>query len=395
MIDDVKPVNGPSESLEVEPGESDDTNSLNSPNDNVETLDMNKLEHEPSTEDTPPAPPKNNWKDKLRAHWPPSRKEWVFIVIVILLAAGLAYFLIRPAAHKSDMPLKPKAVKQATAISNLVPSTLTGLPVDPSVNQRTVTGVMIENSLPARPQSGLGQAGVVFEALTEGGISRFLALYQDTAPSNIGPIRSARPYFIQWALGFDAAYAHVGGSPQALADISAWDVHDMNEFYNGAYYHRSGSRAAPHNMYTSIAQLNKLEAAKGFTSTFTGFPRKSESPAKQAAAGNINFNISWSSYAVHYDYVKASNSYNRSEGGTPHVDANTNTQISPKVVIAMVVPYSVGSLDATGASYSDYAAVGSGPVYVFQDGTVTTGQWAKTSAQSQITFTSGSGQTIK
>ena len=101
---------------------------------------------------------------------------------------------------------------------------------------------MVENSLAARPQSGLSQAGVVFEALAEGGVTRFMALYQDTTPTNVGPIRSARPYFIEWAMGFDAAYAHVGGSPVALSDIKAWNVQDLNQFYYGGYYHRISSR---------------------------------------------------------------------------------------------------------------------------------------------------------
>src|SRR5581483_6348891 len=112
-----------------------------------------------------------------------------------------------------------------------VASTLTGLPVDPSVNKRQVTAVMIENSLDARPQSGLDQAGIVFEALAEGGVTRFMALFQDTQPDYIGPVRSARPYYIQWLLGYDAAYAHVGGSPDALNDITAWHVKDLNQFY--------------------------------------------------------------------------------------------------------------------------------------------------------------------
>ncbi|MCP5939883.1 DUF3048 domain-containing protein, partial [Klebsiella pneumoniae] len=87
-------------------------------------------------------------------------------------------------------------VPKPTTVAN----TLTGLQVAPDVNQRPVTGVMIENSTDARPQSGLDQAGVVFEAIAEGGITRFLALFQDTQPDYVGPVRSSRPYYVQWAL---------------------------------------------------------------------------------------------------------------------------------------------------------------------------------------------------
>jgi len=109
-------------------------------------------------------------------------------------------------------------------------SKLTGVQVDPAVNQRPTTAVMIENSTAARPQSGLDQAGVVFEAIAEGGITRFEAIYQDSQPAYLGPVRSVRPYYIQWALGFDAAIAHVGGSPEALSDIKTWNAKDLDQF---------------------------------------------------------------------------------------------------------------------------------------------------------------------
>jgi hypothetical protein len=256
---------------------------------------------------------------------------------------------------------------------------------------------MIENSTDARPQSGLGQASVVFESVAEGGVTRFLALFQDTSPDNVGPIRSARPYYIQWALGFNAGYAHVGGSPDGLADIKAWGVRDLDQFANSGAYHRVTTRPAPHNVYTSIAALNQLETAKGYiTSTFTGFTRKpKEAPSKQPTAKTIDLTLSGPVYNAHYDYNPATNSYNRSEGGAPHIDANTNTQISPKVVVAMVIPESNGALDSSGAYYSNYAVIGSGPVYIFQNGTVITGQWTKSDNPSQITFTDSANAPIK
>lgn len=338
---------------------------------------------------------KDNWKGKMKLHWPPGKKEWItFLVILLLIGGGVAGYML---THKSK-PATIKPIPKITAQTKVVPSTLTGLPVDPTVNQRTVTAVMIENSIDARPQSGLGQAGVVFEAIAEAGITRFLALYQDTAPDNVGPIRSARPYYLQWELGFDAGYAHVGGSPDALTDIQSWGVHDLNQFYNGSFYHRVSSRAAPHNVYTSIAQLNQLEVNKGYTTShYTGFVRKKKAFRKKSqpiTAKSIDLAISGPTYNVHYDYNVKTNSYLRSEGGSPHIDANTNQQISPVVVIAMIVPESQGALDATGAYYSDYNVIGSGPVYVFQDGAVTTGQWNKAGNTNQITFTDATGNPL-
>lgn len=339
---------------------------------------------------------KGSWRDKLTLHWPPGKKEWL-VAAAVLLLGSLGAFLVISHHHSQPVarvvkPAKPKPPpKPAT-----VPSTLSGLPVDPSLNKLPVTGVMIENSTDARPQAGLSQAMVVFEAVAEGGVTRFLALYQDTSPGNVGPVRSARPYYVQWALGFDAGYAHVGGSPDALADIKSWNVRDLDQFHNAAAYHRVSTRAAPHNVYTAISTLNQLEASKGYTSsTFTGFIRKKEAPAKQPNPKTINLTLSGAAYNVHYDYNVVTNSYNRSEGGAPHIDANTNTQISPKVVIAMVIPQGRGALDASGAYYSNYAVIGSGPVYVFQDGIVTTGTWTKSANTSQFAFTDAAGQPLK
>jgi hypothetical protein len=335
---------------------------------------------------------------KFDLSWPPGKKELLIIGISLILLTGIVSAILL--THSGSKPIatahKVIKIKKLPPKPTTVPSTLSGLPVDPAVNARPVTGVMIENSTDARPQSGLASASVVFEAIAEGGVTRFLALYQDTTPDNVGPIRSARPYYIQWDLGFDAAYAHVGGSPDGLADIKAWGVKDLDQFANGGSYHRITTRQAPHNVYTAISTLNQLEASKGYTtSTFTGFPRKAEAPTKQPpTAKSIDLTLSGPVYNAHYDYTAATNSYNRSEGGAGQIDANTNAQISPKVVIAMVVPETQGALDATGAYYSNYAAIGSGSVSVFQDGTVTTGQWTKASSTAQLTFTNAAGQPL-
>lgn len=340
-----------------------------------------------------------SWRDKLHFNWPPGRREWVIIAVVVVLVGGTVAALLL--THHKNSPLtvgnnhKAIVAKKTTPKPTTVASTLTGLQVDPNVNRRPVTAAMIENSVDARPQSGLSQAGVVFEAVAEGGVTRFLTIFQDTEPDSIGPIRSARPYYIDWMSGFDASYAHVGGSPDALQDIKNWNVRDLDQFYNSGSYQRISSREAPHNVYTSIAALNILEASKGYgTSNYSGFPRKTETPAKTPAAKSIDLTLSGPTYNAHYDYNPTTNSYDRSEAGAPHIDANTNKQISPKVVIAIVVPLGQGALDTSGAYYSNYSDIGSGVAYVFQDGWITTGTWTKSDRTTQMKFTDAKGQTI-
>ncbi len=279
------------------------------------------------------------------------KREHLLLIaaLLVVIVAGTTSFallhFIKPPVTAVVLPSK-----KFTPAPTTVASTLSGLPVSPSLNNQPVTAVMVENSTFARPQSGLDQAGVVFEALAEGGITRFMALYQDTQPNYIGPVRSVRPYYIEWALGFDAAIAHVGGSPDALQDMTTLNAKDLNEFYNAGAYERISSRDAPHNVYTSIAQLNQVESKKGYgKSAYAGFLRKKADPAKTPTATSIDVTFSSSDYNAHYDYDVATNTYKRSEGGVPHMELNkdgSQVQIAPSVVVAMVIPYSLGALIA-------------------------------------------------
>ena len=329
-----------------------------------------------------------------------NKRKAIFIslvLIVLALIGGGIYLVLNPNKKLPVVSIKkstPTVVKP-----KLVPSTLTGLPVDPSVNNRTVTAIMIENSIDARPQSGLDQAGVVFEAIAEGGVTRFMGVFQDTQPSYIGPVRSARPYYIEWALGFDAAYAHVGGSPDALADLVSWNVRNIDQFANSSAFQRISSRYAPHNVYTSISQLNTVETAKGWTSSnFKGFARKTDSPEKTPTASSISFSLSGPVYNPSFTYNPTTNNYTRSENGSVHnVVSQTGvlTPITPKVVVALVTPLGQGALDSSGAYYSDYNVLGSGQAMIFQDGKETTANWNKKNLSDQITFTDNSGNPVK
>lgn len=349
---------------------------------------------EPGAPDEPPKPPAGKSNPFMKWRWTLSKKWTIVLIagIVLLLAAGAAAVII---THPGDMGGQIKSIQpKYNPPITTVPSNLTGLQVDPAVNQRPVTGVMIENSTDARPQSGLDQAGVVFEAIAEGGITRFLALFQDTAPGYIGPVRSVRPYYLQWCMGYDCAIAHVGGSPEALKDIKSWGVKDLDQFYNSGAYHRISSRYAPHNMYTSISKLNQLEQSKGFGApTYTAVARKKDNASTTPNATSIDFAISGPQYNAHFDYDAATNSYARSEGGKPHNtvnEAGAQTQIKPKVVVALVMQYGLEADD----HHSKYNVIGSGQAFVFQDGTVTAATWSKPDSKSPITLTGSDNKPV-
>lgn len=332
-----------------------------------------------------------------RRFWPPRRpdltkKQWIIVgaVLILVVGAGTGFALTR--SKPEPVAVKKTPVKVVPPPPPIL-SPLTGLVVTKEQQARPVTGVMIENSTNARPQSGMDQAGVIFEAIAEYGITRFLCLYQDNNPANVGPVRSARPYYLDFAMTFDAGYAHVGGSPDALQRIKEIGVRDLDQFFNSAAYRRDSKRFAPHNVYSSLDQLLGLSASKGWTSsTFTPLARKAkEEPSAAPTAKTIDLAISSGPYNVRYDYDPAKNAYMRSMGGAIHTDNETGAQLSPKVVVALAMPY---SLMADGY-HSQYQTTGTGNMIVFQDGVAIPGTWNKADLKSQFVFKDAAGTEVK
>ena len=311
-------------------------------------------------------------------------------LILIIMAGGVAYYLLSqkpPEIKTAHIKPKPKPVPPPVYYSPL-----TGVKVPTEATTKLpVTAIMIENSPSARPQSGVKQAGIVYEAIAEGGITRFLTLHQEDKPQMIGPVRSLRLYYVDWLAPYNASVAHVGGSLFSLQEIRSGKYRDIDQFFNGKYYWRATDRYAPHNVYTSFEKLDALNAAKGFTtSTFTGFPRVDSKPAKTPTATSIAINFGGALYNTAYSYDPTSNLYLRSVGGSPHMDREDG-QITPAVVIAMKVVMSRVFEDGY---REDIKAVGSGQAYIFQNGTVQEVTWTKPSRESQISFTDAAGKEI-
>lgn len=313
-------------------------------------------------------------------------------VAVLLGGGGGAYAFVfnKPAPE----PPKTQAV-QATPTPTPPPkptteaSRLTGVQISPELNKRPVTSVQIENSPEARPQAGLKDAGVVFEAISEGGITRFNASFLETQPDYIGPIRSVRPYYAVLSAPFDPVFVHAGGSADGLAKINSLGLKDMDHGANGAAFQRASDRYAPHNLYSSTAALDKASQKRGYTtSDVKSFTRKTEKKGQTPTASSINMAISSALYNTSYTFDAASNTYKRNLAGQPHTDHRSGVQISPTVLVAMSVPYSRNGI------YSVYQVVGSGSVTIFQDGQVTKGTWTKASEKEQIVFTDAAGQII-
>ncbi len=320
--------------------------------------------------------------------WGHVRKRRVLILSIlgVLVVAGgttAAFILLnqKPVEQKQTV-VEVKKEPEPEPVKYYSP--LTGnLVADEAATKMPVTGVMIENSPSARPQSGLKNSGVIFEAIAEGGITRFLVLYQQEKPGLVGPVRSLRLYDNDWLAAFNASIAHVGGSAASLADIRNGTYRDIDQFFNPSSYYRASDRAAPHNVYTTFALLDALNAKKGYTtSEFTGFTRVDGKPAEVPNATTINITISSPLYNSVYTYDPITNTYARSQGGAPHLDREDG-QIAPSVIVAM----RVDEVTVFEDGYREkITTIGSGPATIFQNGVAQAVTWTKTAKTSQITF---------
>lgn len=326
--------------------------------------------------------------------WVRKHRILVLTVLGIVLVAGLTtgaflLFFQRPA----EVTQEPAAeIQQPEPEPVKYYSPLTGnLVANEAATKQPVTGIMIENSPDARPQSGLKNSGIVFEAIAEGGITRFLVLYQQEKPQLIGPVRSIRLYDVEWVAAFDASVGHVGGSAGGLAEIRNGSYRDIDQFFNPGSYWRATDRPAPHNVYTSFARLDALNAAKGYTSSnFVGFNRVDGKTSDTPNATHITVKISSASYNSTYTYDPATNTYLRFQAGAPHLDREDG-QISPRVVVAIRVDESTVFQDGKREAIT---TVGSGSATIFQNGTAQAVTWHKTAKTAQITFTDELGNDV-
>lgn len=334
----------------------------------------------------------------------------IYVILAILIGALVTFLVF---SNRTSLTTSKTSTSKKVAVKKPDPikyySQLTGLEV---INEAAITapvnGVMIPNdTYGARPQAGLKDAGIVFEAICEGGITRFLALYQNNKPALIGPIRSVRMYYISWAAPFNAGIVHYGGNMDAIAEIRSGNYRDMDQMLDNGASWRRDDRDNPDDAFTSGALLEAQNTAKGYiTSEFIGFKRKdipklttttstttettTTTTSTFPAATNISIHISESDFDSSYIYNAATNTYARSQAGTPHLEED-GTQIAPSVVIAMhVEEYSSSDPE----NHEVITTVGSGAATIFQDGVAIEATWTKPSQFENIKFTDATGVEI-
>ncbi|MEK5078319.1 DUF3048 domain-containing protein [Solibacillus sp. FSL W7-1436] len=236
----------------------------------------------------------------------------------------------------------------------------------------------INNHPQARPQSGLAQADVVYEMLAEGDVTRFLALYQSELPESIGPIRSARSYFVDIAKGLDAFYIAHGYSPEAKSMLERRVVDNINGMhYDGTYFKRSSTRVAPHNSYISGENV-KAGAEKTGTSLL--YQKKVSYPFYEAE-DNVKIGITANEVSMKYNnsgsfnsqyvYNAETNQYKRYSANVETIDYETNESIELANILFFEMPHRI----VDNAGRREITITGGGNAYVAQAGMIREVKW--------------------
>ena len=317
-----------------------------------------------------------------------SKGQKITLAVVIAVSLGIVTWAVLP---RLDPDAAKHGIKDQYGVMHYY-SPLTGVETTADKTLRHVTGVMIENSPDARPQAGLAEAGIVYEAVAEGGITRFLALYQEADQELICPVRSVRSYYLEWSVAYGASIAHVGGSGDALVMLGTGNFgEDLDQSYHPTYFWRESSRYAPHDVCTTIDDLRALEQLVGVKDyEFTPFKRQDAAPADQPTATDINIPVASGVFDVTYQYDPDTNKYLRFQGGQPHLD-QTKGQIAPDVVIAMDVDIELRNDNL----HNDIYTIGTDhPVLIFQNGSVQRGTWLRGDSHSSLLLRDAAGNDI-
>lgn len=286
-------------------------------------------------------------------------------------------------------------------------------------------GIMVENHEEARPQSGISSADVVYEAVAEGGITRFLTVFYCQSAEQVGPIRSARTYFLDFIseYGQNPLYAHVGGAntsgpADALSQIESYgwaNFNDLNQFSIGfptfwRDYDRLGHTAATeHTMYSTTEKLlafaktsRKLgvenEDGTAWDKGFVAYSFKDDVAVAQRPASqtiHLEFWEKYSAYAIDWTYDPTTNLYKRNNGGAPHIDRNSNQQLTAKNIVVLKMIESNADDGYENNLHLLYKTKGMGKAIIFMDGKQTNGTWRKDSRTSRTLLFDSNGASIK
>jgi hypothetical protein len=306
-----------------------------------------------------------------------------------------------PAPTPTPVPTPtPTPVATPVPTPELAVAPLTGRLVKPALAARHPIAVMVDDQWDARPQSGFSEASVVWQAPAEGGIPRYMLMFGEGNPSSVGPVRSARVYYVQWAAEWKAVYVHAGGSPQAKALLAArgngglvYDAEGLGWLGGGRYLWRTTDRFAPHNLYTDGKNLRAIARRVGAREVdekpvwrFAPDAPIELRPAGSTIRAPYRFND------VSYRYHRASNTWRRSVEGKLQRDRASGRIVAPKNVVIMEVAF--GLLGPGQKGRLEAANIGRGRAWIATNGRTIKGTWRKKSVTAPTQFFDAAGDPV-
>jgi DUF3048 family protein len=281
--------------------------------------------------------------------------------------------------------------------SGLEPSNTTS-GIGANFTTKTPLEIVIENSGPARPQTGFQQADMVYEYISEYSISRMTAIYFNQVPAIIGPVRSCRLINIPLNQAYFAVTMCSGVSPGTHGVINQTTgprpLHlVINDYDHGGHFFRDSSRVAPYNLFTDAARAARARSeAQLTTPAYTvDSPHSDSGLGVPAAAPSVPLQD------VTYAYNQGSQTYARLDHGAPFIDNGTHAQLQVKTVVMLHVDWHLMPYieDENGGAHSAYyQMVGSGPAQIYSDGKLINATWHM-SALTPIYFTDAQGNFIR
>ncbi|WP_408009160.1 DUF3048 domain-containing protein [Pseudalkalibacillus sp. A8] len=280
------------------------------------------------------------------------KRLWVtcFVALFLMLAACSSKETSKSTedAASKDTGIEKKEVDDKPRFAYTFP--LTGKGTDEALSSRTVA-VMVNNVPEARPQSGLHKADIVYEVLAEGKITRLLAVFQSEEPDVIGPVRSARDYYVRLSNGFDAIYVFHGWSPSAQVMLTSGNIDSLNGlYYDGSLFKRADFRKAPHNSYITYKNIKKGSKKNNFElkQEIPAFPfLKADEVTAIEGDPASQVTVSYGDhYKVQYRYQSEKGTYFRYINNEQTVDRETNTPIELENVLVVGADHKV--IDSAG-----------------------------------------------
>jgi hypothetical protein len=278
---------------------------------------------------------------------------------------------------------------------------LTGVTTDPKLAHRLPLAVLVDDNQVARPQSGFNGASIVYQAPADGGETRYMLVFQEGDASSIGPVRSTRVYFVEWASEVHAAIAHYGGDLRSRDFLTQYDTQrftNIDALGKGAKaFHRISSRSAPHNGYTSTAAIRAMVARLGGPATIPAGLQGHTfvAPGAQSTlAASQHIVVPYRTGRIDYRFDRVTDLYRRYVDGSIQVDPADHASVTTRNVVVLFMSFTTDTKIEPGHSRPVIGLVGTGRALVYREGRLVQGFWSKPDEQAPTRLLDAAGNEI-